>query len=291
MAHITLGVRTAEDTVNRTAKDIDGSLAAAIGDTTASCGSFFFRVIRRVILGYPFVPDFFVNRIVLITHVGTGVRPSVRQLVKAVTASEELQDFVGTIHLHIGSWCRSSIATTIHLTYTGQSAAVDDDVGRFRGILTAFRLISSQVTTSIDCFDVKLLSVLVVFGADIVFVCILCSIDVYGDITLRRTVHIVTTEYLVDDKMHFHITLCGSCRTDTINVICAALTTSEHTAEVVILSSIFRINDLRSNSATIDIQCCVLGNNTYLAAAIDTALHGAACHVQFCLLTLAKFLP
>ena len=91
--------------------------------------------------------------------------------------------------------------------------------------------------------------------------------------------------------MHFHITLCGSCRTDTFNVICAALTTSEHTAEVVILGSIFRINNLRAYSTTVDIHRCALSNNTDFATAIDTTLHCTTCHVQNSLLTLTKFLP
>ena len=91
--------------------------------------------------------------------------------------------------------------------------------------------------------------------------------------------------------MHFHITLCGSCRTDTINVICAALTTSEHTAEVVILGSISRINNLRAYSSAVDIQGCILSNNTNLATAIDTTLHSTTSHVQCSTLTLTQLLP
>ena len=55
LAHITLGVRTTEDTVNSTTKDIEGRLAGAIGDGTVSCGTLLFRVISRVVLGNPIV--------------------------------------------------------------------------------------------------------------------------------------------------------------------------------------------------------------------------------------------
>ena len=275
--------------MNCTTEDIHGSLTSTIDDSTAWCCSFFFRVISRVILGYPFV---IVNRIVLITYVSSRVWSSVRKLVKTITSSEEFKDFVSAINLHISSWCRSSVTTTIHMFNTCQSATIDDDLGWLCGVLTTFRLISCQIATAIDCFDVKRLSALCWFSADIFLVCILRSIDVNCDITLRRTVHIVATKYLMHDstgfaiircnsfiQMNFHITLCGSCRTNSFNIIRATLTSSEHTAEVVILSCIIRINDLRTYSSTIDIHRCILSNNTDFATAIDTALHGTACHV------------
>ena len=70
----------------------------------------------------------------------------------------------------------------------------------------------------------------------------------YGDSALGRTVHIVTTEYLMHDstgfivcqvfiQMNLYIAFCGSCRTNIVNIFRAALTASEHTAEVVILVS------------------------------------------------------
>ena len=190
--------------MNGTTKDIEGRLAGAIGDGTVSCGTLLFRVISRVVLGNPIVfPVLLVNGIVLITNVSTRVRSAVGQLVKTVTAAEELQDLVGAIDGHIGGWRRSSVTTTIDLTDTCAFTTIDDDLGRLRGVLAAFRLISSQVATAIDCFDVKRLSALSGFGADVVLVRRLCGIDVYGDGALWRTVHIVTTEYLVDDS-----TLC-----------------------------------------------------------------------------------
>ena len=63
-------------------------------------------------------------------------------------------------------------------------------------------------------------------------------------------------------QMNLYIAFCGSCRTNIVNIFRAALTASEHTAEVVILSGILRINNLRTYSTTIDIQRCILGYNT-----------------------------
>ena len=137
----------------------------------------------------------------------------------------------------------------------------------------------------------------------------------YGDSTFWRTVHIVTTEYLVHDsarcltifcmsfiQINLHVTLCGSCRTDwnlvgfsrssrISDISCATLATSEHTAEIVILRSIFRINDLRTYCATIDIHRRILSHSTNLATTINTALDSTSSHVQCRSLTLTEFWP
>ena len=130
---------------------------------------------------------------------------------------------------------------------------------------------------------------------------------------LRRTVHIVATEYLVYDstfctrfnsfiQINGYIATCRSCLADRnllffrsalriSDVINATLTTTEHTAEVVILSSIFRINDLRTYCTTVDIHRRILCNSANLTTAIDTALHSSTSHVQCGSLTLTEFWP
>ena len=137
----------------------------------------------------------------------------------------------------------------------------------------------------------------------------------YGDSTLGRTVHIVATEHLVDDstlcvivrcnslvQINDHIASCRSSLTDrnlvgiscTIrisDIIDTTLTTSEHTAEVVILGGIIRINDLRSYSTSVDVHCCILCHRTNLTTAIDTAFHSTTGHVQCSALTFTEFCP
>ena len=189
--------------MNGTTKDIDGRLAGAIGDGTVSCGTLLFRVIINTISGNPLVPDFLVNRIVLVTHVGTRVRSAVGKIIKTVTTAEDFHNLIGAINLYIGGWCRSSITTTIHLTDARQSATVDDNLGRPRRVRATFRLISSLITAAIYCRDIIRVGILIRFGTDVGFGRRLCGIDMHHHVALRRSVDVVATEDLSDST-----TLC-----------------------------------------------------------------------------------
>ena len=132
------------------------------------------------------------------TDVGTRIWNTRRNVVLTITATKQVAYLISALDNHVCLRHGSSITTTIDGLNTCESTTLNNNFGlRARSTIRwRHRIIRSQITSAINIRDIIRVETRFRLSADVGFTSRLCCIDMHHHIALRRSVDVVTTEYL-----------------------------------------------------------------------------------------------